>query len=67
MTLEDMREAVLLTNSRISLEASGNVSLENAADIAATGVDYISIGMLTHSVKAMDISLLLNQRQSRIL
>jgi nicotinate-nucleotide pyrophosphorylase (carboxylating) len=59
MTLAEMREAVCLTNGRVPLEASGNVSLENVAAIAATGVDYISIGMLTHSVQAMDISLLL--------
>lgn len=60
MSVEEMREAVILTNGRVPLEASGNVSLENVAVIAATGVNYISIGMLTHSVKAMDLSLLLN-------
>ena len=59
MSLEQMREAVRLTQGRVPLEASGNVELEMIAEIAATGVDYISIGMLTHSVKAMDISLLL--------
>ena len=59
MTRAEMREAVRLTNGRVALEASGNVSLENVAAIAATGVDYISIGKLTHSAKAMDISLLL--------
>jgi nicotinate-nucleotide pyrophosphorylase (carboxylating) len=59
MTPVDMREAVRLTNKRIPLEASGNVTLETVAAIAATGVDYISIGMLTHSVKGLDISLLL--------
>lgn len=59
MTLDKMREAVRITNGRVQLEASGNVSLETIADIAATGVDYISVGMLTHSVKAMDINLLL--------
>jgi len=61
MTPDTMREAVRLTNRRTPLEASGNVSLENVAAIAATGVDYISIGKLTHSVKALDISLLLNE------
>ncbi|MFQ5342137.1 MAG: carboxylating nicotinate-nucleotide diphosphorylase [Anaerolineae bacterium] len=60
MSLGEMREAVQLTGGRVPLEASGNVSLENVADIAATGVDYISIGMLTHSVQALDISLSLN-------
>lgn len=59
MSLAEMREAARLTNSRVPLEASGNVTLENVAAIAATGVDYISVGMLTHSVQALDISLLL--------
>jgi len=57
MSLAEMREAVRLTGGRMPLEASGNVTLENVAAIAATGVDYISIGMLTHSVRALDISL----------
>lgn len=59
MSLAEMREAVRLTNGRVPLEASGNVTLENVAAIAATGVDYVSVGMLTHSVQALDISLLL--------
>jgi nicotinate-nucleotide pyrophosphorylase (carboxylating) len=59
MSLTEMREAVRLTNGRVPLEASGNVTLENVAAIAATGVDYVSVGMLTHSVQALDISLLL--------
>lgn len=59
MTLEQMREAVQITQGRVPLEASGNVSLQTVADIAATGVDYISVGSLTHSVRALDISLLL--------
>lgn len=59
MSPEEMREAVQVTQGRIPLEASGNVNLQNAAQIAATGVDYISIGMLTHSAKALDISLLI--------
>ena len=52
-----MAVAVQMTAGRIPLEASGNVNLNTAAAIAATGVDYISIGALTHSVKALDISL----------
>jgi nicotinate-nucleotide pyrophosphorylase (carboxylating) len=60
MSLDEMREAVRMTQSQTPLEASGNVSLETVADIAATGVNYISVGTLTHSVKAMDISLLLD-------
>ena len=62
MSLEDMREAVRLTSGRVPLEASGNVSLENIAAVAATGVDFISIGMLTHSVNALDISLLFDTK-----
>jgi nicotinate-nucleotide pyrophosphorylase (carboxylating) len=58
MPLAAMREAVKLAAGRAKLEASGNVSLENVAAIAATGVDYISIGALTHSAPAMDFSLL---------
>ena len=59
MTVAQMRAAVRLTAGRVPLEASGNVTLENVAGIAATGVDYISVGMLTHSPRALDISLLL--------
>jgi nicotinate-nucleotide pyrophosphorylase (carboxylating) len=57
MTLQDMARAVALASGQVELEASGNVTLENVADIAATGVDFISIGALTHSVRALDISL----------
>jgi nicotinate-nucleotide pyrophosphorylase (carboxylating) len=60
MTLQQMAAAVKLVNGRVPLEASGNVSLETVAQIAATGVDYISVGKLTHSVEAFDISFLLN-------
>ena len=58
MDNETMREAVAITQGKIPLEASGNVSLHTVAGIAATGVDCISSGALTHSVKAMDYSLL---------
>ena len=54
---EMMRVAVELAAGKIPLEASGNVNLETVAAIAATGVDFISVGALTHSVKALDISL----------
>ncbi len=60
MTLNEMRQAVALTAGKIPLEASGNVNMKTVRAIAETGVDYISIGALTHSVKALDISLLLN-------
>lgn len=54
-----MRKAVEMTAGKIALEASGNVNLSTIADISKTGVDCISIGALTHSVKAMDYSLLI--------
>ena len=57
MSLEMMREAVHLTAGRAKLEASGNVSLETVRAIAETGVDYISVGALTHSAKVFDVSL----------
>lgn len=52
-----MREAVMRTGGRIPLEASGGVNEETVREVAETGVDFISVGALTHSVKAMDISL----------
>lgn len=59
MNIKTLSEAVCFTAGRIPLEASGNVTLKNVAAIAATGVDMISVGALTHSVKAMDISFLI--------
>lgn len=59
MNPAQMRQAVELAGGRTPLEASGNVSLETVAEIAATGVDFISSGALTHSARALDISLLL--------
>jgi nicotinate-nucleotide pyrophosphorylase (carboxylating) len=66
MSLAEMREAVKLSAGRKPLEASGNVDLENVAAIAETGVDYISVDKLTHSVTALDISLLLDYARYRI-
>ena len=57
MTPESMREAVTFIKGRALTEASGNITIEKADAIAKTGVDMISSGSLTHSVKAMDISL----------
>ena len=57
MSCEEMKEAVKLTDGRAKLEASGNVTLDNIREIAETGVDIISLGALTHSVKAFDISM----------
>lgn len=57
MGIEQMAAAVALTGERVELEASGNVTLDNVAEVAATGVHFISVGSLTHSVRALDISL----------
>lgn len=56
MSLEIMSEAVKVNAGRAKLEASGNVTLENVRMIAETGVDYISVGALTHSAKVFDVS-----------
>ncbi len=57
MTLDQIKEAVRIGKGKVLLEVSGGVSLENIEDIAKTGVDIISVGMITHSVKGVDISL----------
>jgi len=57
MTLEQMREAVRLRPSGVQLEASGGVNLETIRGIAETGVDFISVGALTHSAPSVDFSL----------
>lgn len=56
-----MRQAVEITAGRVPLEASGNMSLERAAAVAATGVNFISVGALTHSAPAFDLSMRLQQ------
>lgn len=58
MSLEELSESVKTVGGRVPLEASGNITLGNVGAIAATGVDYISVGALTHSAKALDISFL---------
>lgn len=60
MTLDDMRRSVLLIAGRAVVEASGGVNIDTVRAIAETGVDIISVGALTHSPKAMDISMLLD-------
>ncbi len=62
MTDAQMRQAVAITAGRTKLEASGNMSLERVAAVAATGVDYISVGALTHSAPALDLSMRLETR-----
>ena len=56
MSPESMTEAVKITSGRAKLEASGNVTLETVRRIAETGVDYISVGALTHSARVFDVS-----------
>ena len=57
MDLGAMKEIVDLVDGRVPLEASGNVTLDRARAIAAIGVDYVSVGALTHSIRSVDISL----------
>ncbi|MCX6567852.1 MAG: carboxylating nicotinate-nucleotide diphosphorylase [Candidatus Aminicenantes bacterium] len=57
MTLEMMREAVAFAAGRVPFEASGNMSLDRVRAVAETGVDFISVGALTHSARAVDIGL----------
>jgi nicotinate-nucleotide pyrophosphorylase (carboxylating) len=57
MSLEELRRAVAVTDGRARLEASGGVTLETVRAIAETGVDEISVGALTHSAPALDVSL----------
>lgn len=57
MNLSELARAVALTSGRCALEASGGVTLKSAAEIAATGVDFIAVGAVTHSAPALDIGL----------
>ena len=57
MSSSTMRDAVAICDGRAKLEASGNVTLDNVLEVAGTGVDYISVGALTHSPKVFDVSL----------
>jgi nicotinate-nucleotide pyrophosphorylase (carboxylating) len=57
MTSDELRAAVALNAGRVTLEASGNMKLERIAEVAATGVDYISAGALTHSAQTLDLGL----------
>jgi nicotinate-nucleotide pyrophosphorylase (carboxylating) len=57
MTTGELREAVALGAGRMKFEASGGVTVETVRAIAATGVDFISVGALTHSAPAIDLSL----------
>ncbi|RNM16722.1 carboxylating nicotinate-nucleotide diphosphorylase [Nocardioides pocheonensis] len=57
MSTEEMAEAVRVTDGRATLEASGGLTLERAREVAETGVDFISVGALTHSVRVFDLGL----------
>ncbi len=56
-SIDEMKKAVSIINGKCRIEASGGITLDTIKEIAETGVDYISVGALTHSVKALDISL----------
>lgn len=62
MSCEDMKQAVEITDGAALLEASGNVTAENIRSVAETGVNIISLGALTHSVKCFDISMKINKK-----
>jgi nicotinate-nucleotide pyrophosphorylase (carboxylating) len=64
MPPELMSDCVNIVDGRAVLEASGNINAVNAADIAKTGVDIISIGAITHSVNAFDISMKIKKQES---
>lgn len=57
MSIEDIKKAVEIVNNKCELEVSGNVGLDNVRRIAKTGVDYISVGALTHSYRSIDLSM----------
>ena len=57
MTTGELRAAVALNAGRVALEASGNMLLERIAEVASTGVDFISVGALTHSARTLDLGL----------
>jgi nicotinate-nucleotide pyrophosphorylase (carboxylating) len=60
MSPDELRQAVELVGGRAELEASGGITLESVRAVAETGVDYVSVGALTHSAPALDVSLLLD-------
>lgn len=56
-SLDDLRDGVRLIAGRAAVEASGGVNLDSVSDIAATGVDVISVGALTHAARSLDLGL----------
>jgi nicotinate-nucleotide pyrophosphorylase (carboxylating) len=57
MDVESMKKAVEIINEKALVEASGNITLDNILEVASSGVDYISVGALTHSYKVLDLSM----------
>ena len=57
MRLKDLREAVKLVDGRAVTEASGGITIDTVRSVAETGVDWISVGALTHSAPALDLAL----------
>jgi len=66
MTIETMKQAVTITAGRAKLEASGNVTLATVLQVAETGVDFISVGELTHSARVFDVSLKLKNHSTKV-
>jgi nicotinate-nucleotide pyrophosphorylase (carboxylating) len=64
MSLDEMRQAVAIVDGKALVEASGGITLDSTSEVAATGVDLISVGALTHSAPSLDISLELELAQS---
>ncbi len=62
MTTETMAEAVRITEGRATLEASGGLTIDRAREVGATGVDFVSVGALTHSVEVFDLGMDLHDR-----
>jgi nicotinate-nucleotide pyrophosphorylase (carboxylating) len=56
--IASIRDAVSLVNKRIPLEVSGNITIEKAREVAQTGIDFISVGAITHSFSSLDMTLL---------
>ena len=67
MSLDDIRHAVNMLAGRVKIEASGGITLDNVKAVAETGVDIISVGALTHSPKALDISLEIEPQTFKLL
>jgi nicotinate-nucleotide pyrophosphorylase (carboxylating) len=64
MTPAQLREAVALRKGNIKFEASGGINLKNIRRVAATGIDYVSVGALTHSARAIDLSMEMTHGQT---